>query len=76
MVCKQDSLLFGQSLRDRQRALPVVDDLNCPILFNPQFADDDIVHTAHRVCPSVCLFVPTAKTCMSKVLHYEILYKM
>lgn len=38
--------------------LPVVDYFHCTILFYPKFAQDDIVYTAVRVAPCVCLIEP------------------
>ncbi len=39
-------------------SLPVVYYFHCAILLDPQFAQDDIMHTAVRVTPRVRLVVP------------------
>lgn len=38
-------------------ALLVVDDFHIAVLFNPEFAHDDVVHTTGGVCPCVCFIV-------------------
>lgn len=41
--------------------LPVVDYLNSSILFNPEFSQDDVMYTAHRIHPCICFFMPVIK---------------
>ncbi len=45
------------SVRMERNEEPVVDNLHCPILLNPQFTQNNIMHTAHRVCPCVSFSV-------------------
>lgn len=45
------------SVRKERNEVPVVDNLHCPILLNPQFTQNNVMHTAHRVRPCVSFSV-------------------
>lgn len=42
--------------------LPVVDYLYSSILFNPEFSQDDVMHTAHWIRPRVSFFMSVTKS--------------
>lgn len=55
-VNHQKSDMFGFDLQVLIY-VPVVGYLYSSILLNPEFPQDDVMHTAHWICPSVCFFM-------------------
>lgn len=50
-------LLREEYMEEPESALLVVYDFHIAVLFNPEFAHDDVMHTTGGVCPCVCFVV-------------------